>query len=247
MTIIDNKNRQNKLIRSFGRIKSRKLSSHKNNLLENLMPRFLINNFNQLKEYISRNNLNNSKKILEIGYGFGDFLFANLSKNPSNFFIGGEPHINGVVSLLAMIEVAENQDNWQLQSKKIDNLKIYNGDIREIITNADDGFFDEFYILFPDPWPKNKHHRRRIINKEFLNLLAIKSSNNAKITIATDDDGYKKAITIAILQNQYWQWQVKSKADWQEFPQDWTVTKYQRKAMDAGRRSVIFSLSKAGC
>ena len=80
MAIIDNKSYQNKPIRSFGRIKSRKLSSHKNNLLENLMPRFLINNFNQLKEYISRNNLNNSKKILEIGYGFGDFLFANLDE-----------------------------------------------------------------------------------------------------------------------------------------------------------------------
>jgi tRNA (guanine-N7-)-methyltransferase len=219
-----NKFSDSRVLRSFGRIKSRKLSDHKNNLLTDFLPRFQAIKPTQ----------NSNKNILEIGFGFGDFLFEKAKNNPEVNFFGFEPHLNGVVNLLAKLEVEELQ-----------NIKISTQDVREALTNFSDNFFDEIYILFPDPWPKAKHFKRRLINQYFLDeILAPKIKNNAKLIIATDHDSYKIWILGALLSSKKFSWNAQSKKDWQNFPDDWTITKYQKKAALEGRVSVIFNATK---
>jgi tRNA G46 methylase TrmB len=103
-----------KLIRSFGRTKSRKLSNHKNSLLENFYESYKISEIDNA----------NSKNFLEIGFGFGDFIFGKAKQNPDANFYGCEPHLNGIVNLLSM-----------LKKEPLSNLKITNQDVRIFIDN----------------------------------------------------------------------------------------------------------------
>lgn len=211
----------NRLIRSFGRIKSRKLSDHKNSLLADFLPQFFVKNFDQ-----------NKKNILEIGFGFGDFLFEKATKNPDINFFGFEPHLNGVVNLLAKMEEAP-----------LKNLQISTEDIRPSLEKFPQKFFDKIYILFPDPWPKAKHFKRRLLTKEFFDkIISPKIKDGGELIIATDHDSYKTWILTEILRSEKFIWDAKSKADWKIFPEDWTETKYQKKAAREGRVSVIFNL-----
>jgi len=213
----------NRLIRSFGRIKSRKLSNHKTDLLEDLFPTYEIKNFSSLAQ----------KNTLEIGYGFGDFTFEKAKNNPDTFFYGSEPHLNGVVNLLAKLEV-----------EPLKNLQISTTDVRLLLAKFPDQFFDQIYILFPDPWPKSKHFKRRLINQEFLDeILSPKMKSGAKLTIATDHDSYKTWILCEIEFSKKFTWDANSKKDWQVFPEDWVITKYQKKAALESRTSLIFNLT----
>lgn len=217
-----------RLIRSFGRIKSRKLSDHKNFLLENFLPKYDPSSLFEL----CRTRLQFSNNCLEIGFGFGDFLFEKAQKNPDKIFFGSEPHINGVVNLLA-----------KLEKEPLPNLKISRDDVRIFLEKFPQKFFDEIFILFPDPWPKLKHFKRRLIDQNFLDeVLSPKMKNGAKLVIATDHDSYKTWILAAILRSKKFFWTAESKKDWQNFPQDWVETKYQKKAAKEGRISVIFNL-----
>jgi len=212
----------NRLIRSFGRIKSRKLSTHKNSLLEDFLPQFEVKNFDK-----------NKKNILEIGFGFGDFLFEKASKNPDVNFFGFEPHLNGVVNLLAKMEDAP-----------LKNLQISTQDVRPSLEKFPDKFFDEIFILFPDPWPKAKHFKRRLLTKEFFDeTISPKMKDGGKLVIATDHDSYKIWILAESAKSEKFSWNAESKKDWQVFPDDWVETKYQKKAQREGRVSVIFNFT----
>lgn len=217
-------NPENKLIRSFGRIKSRKLSDHKNFLLENKFSQYQITNFSP----------NNSTNHLEIGCGFGDFIFNKAQQNPHINYYGFEPHINGIVHLLGMLD-----------EKPLNNIFFTNQDIRLLNNNIHDGFFEQIYILFPDPWPKSKHYKRRLITTDFFdNFLARILKNHGKIIIATDHDDYKTWILHHILRSQKFTWLATDKNSWQNFPTDWVETKYQKKAITEGRTSIYIEIQK---
>jgi tRNA (guanine-N7-)-methyltransferase len=246
------KNSQNnRLIRSFGRIKSRKLSDHKNFLLENFMPKYELSE--QIPKQVQDDDVENSeldhkhkvrhselvsgsistKNFLEIGFGFGDFTFEKAKQNPNISFFGSEPHINGVINLLSKLEM-----------EPLPNLKVSREDVRLLLVKFPEKFFDQVYILFPDPWPKSKHFKRRLINTEFLDtVLSPRMKTGSKLTIATDHDSYKIWILAEIANSKKFTWDAKSKKDWQVFPQDWVTTKYQKKAAQEGRTSVIFNLT----
>ncbi len=212
----------NRLIRSFGRIKSRRLSDNKNALIEDLLPLYEIENFES----------SSKETCLEIGFGFGDFLFEKAKTNSDILFFGAEPHLNGVVNLLA-----------KLEAEPLKNLKISREDVRILLAKFPDKNFDQIFILFPDPWPKSRHFKRRLINTEFLDeILAPKMKDGAKLTIATDHDLYKTWILAEVARSKKFSWQANSKQDWQNFPSDWVETKYQKKAAAEGRVSVIFNL-----
>lgn len=232
-------NYKNSPIRSFGRIKSRKLSPHKNFLIAEFLPLYSIkipqkNHQKIADEILDAAQLNSDSKnienCLEIGFGFGDFLYDLASKNPQKKFYGCEPHLNGVVNLLA-----------KLEKKQLANLKISTIDIRLLLSSFADKFFSEIFILFPDPWPKSKHFKRRLINSQFLDeIIAPKLRAGGKLIIATDHDSYKTWILSHNLRSKNFTWTAKSQADWQNFPQNWHQTKYQKKAEIEGRVSCYF-------
>jgi tRNA (guanine-N7-)-methyltransferase len=217
-----------KFIRSFGRIKSRTLSNHKKDLLENLLPKYQIqiSNHSQL-EALKLNTKIYKKAILEIGFGFGEFIFESAKNNPETLFIGCEPHLNGVINLLS-----------KLEQNPLLNIKIFIDDSRVLLEQIPDNIFDKIYILNPDPWPKSKHHKRRLINCNFFHFLKLKAKKQSQLIIATDDNSYKKWIMVEYFKNNLWSWQANSKEDW-EFPKGWIQTKYQKKAQTAGRENAF--------
>lgn len=220
-----------RLIRSFGRIKSRKLSTHKEKLLSDLLPKYLLKIDENSAQKISAADFspqNFSEIYLEIGFGFGDFLFTRASLEPDIFYIGCETHINGIVNVLA-----------KLEARPLQNLKIFQSDIRLLLEKIPDNFLAKIFILFPDPWPKAKHYKRRLINRQFLQLLRRKMKSGSELIIATDHSDYKKWIMNEIFISNSFDWTAKSKADWQNFPASWITTKYQKKAALEGRESVF--------
>ncbi len=213
--------KQPKFVRSFGRVRTRKLSIHKKDLFSNTLLQYKI-------EESTIPDLKNKQQIhLEIGFGFGDFLFENAKNNPNILFIGCEPHINGVVNLLAKLEF-----------HPLENIKIYVGDSRIFLEHSGQ-IFDKIYILNPDPWPKAKHYKRRLINVEFFDLLHSRIKANSSLIIATDDSSYKRWIMAEYFRSDSWQWLANSKSDWKNFPSDWVQTKYQKKAEIAGRENAF--------
>ncbi len=220
------------LIRSFGRIKSRKFSDHKKSLFAELLPKYEL----AVPKYLEDENAAqfNSQNCLEIGFGFGDFLFGQAKTRPNENFFGCEPHLNGVVNLLA-----------KLEQEPLSNLKLSKIDIRLLLPGFPPEFFSEIFILFPDPWPKSKHQKRRLINTEFLDdFIAPRLESKGKLVIATDHDSYKTWILSQILASKKFYWTAQEPKDWQNFPPFWIKTKYQRKAEEEGRISIFIELIK---
>ena len=159
-------------IRTFGRRHGKKLSNRKQWLMDNLLPQIAP----------KAEDFGTKSTILEIGFGNGEHL-RNLSvQNPDFVIIGAEPFANGVAALLSAI-TAESDNSLMEQHK---NIRVHPDDVRLLLKNFPTSSFDEIWILHPDPWPKARHEKRRLLNHEFLNLLSKHLSKTGKIIIGTD-------------------------------------------------------------
>ncbi len=161
-------------IRTFGRRHGKKLSARKTWLMDNILPA------------ISPKNIKNTGKlILEIGFGNGEHLRDLALRHPDSIIIGADPFMNGVASLLSAI--TNESTNEILDEYK--NIRIWPDDVRKFFTDSN-LLFDEIWVLHPDPWPKARHEKRRLLNAEFLKLLGIRLSKNGQIIIGTDHYEY---------------------------------------------------------
>lgn len=206
-------------IRSFGRIKSRKLTENKINVLDNILPSY------QLKEE-EINNIFNTKNItfFEIGFGYGEHTVHQAKLNPQVNIIACETYINGVLSIISKIE-----------KEKINNIKIFNGDARLLLEKIPDHSIDKIFILFPDPWPKKKQNKRRIINGEFIDLVRKKLKIGGILFFASDISNYVEWTfnhASGKLQPLF-----NSIKDCKKEPEWWIKTRYQEKAIKEGRES----------
>jgi len=212
-------------LRSFGRVRSRKLTARKEDLINQLLPKLIIN----ADQEIDPSNIfdsNKKKFALEIGFGAGEHL-ANIAALHNDIgFIGCEPFVNGVASLLAHI------DKMQLN-----NVRIFNNDARLLLDKLPPSCFDHIYILFPDPWPKARHHKKRLITHDMLDKIARIAKKNAVLRIATDHTNYAEWITQHINQRSDFHTNITTKQ-----PDEWVTTRYQTKAKKAGRLPVFFEL-----
>jgi len=232
---MNNISENSKLIRSFGRIKTRTLSKGKQKKLDELLPKISIKivtpHLLRGKKPLNPATLfnKNTKEIwLEIGFGFGEHIYgqAEKSENKNIGFIGCETHINSIVSLLGKIEKTNTK-----------NIKIFNGDARLLLENLTDNSLSKVFILFPDPWPKKKHHKRRIINEEFLELLHKKMKSNSTFIFASDIDNYINWTIEKVRNHNKFSFPAKSKEDCENEPNGWICTRYQQKAIREGRKS----------
>lgn len=156
-------------IRTFGRRHGKKLSSRQITLIENILPK------------ISPTNIpNQTNLILEIGFGSGEHLREISRKMPEKIIIGAEPFMNGVASLLSAITDEENAIRTEYK-----NVRIFPDDVRIFLHNTDSKF-DQIWVLHPDPWPKAKHTKRRLLNSDFLKLLSEHLAPEGEIIIGTD-------------------------------------------------------------
>ena len=126
---------------------------------------------------------NHEKVILEIGFGNGDNTTFLASQNPNALIIAAEVYLSGIGSLLASIS-----------EYSFTNIKIFDKDVRELLLQVDQEIFDEVYIICPDPWPKARHHKRRLVQHEFLKLLAKVLKKNGTVYISTDWENYAESM-----------------------------------------------------
>lgn len=212
-------------LRSYGRRRGRKPSARQAGLLRDCLPRFAIDPA-ALPEAAAA--------WLEIGFGGGEHLLEQARRNPDALIIGCEPYEDGVVKVLSAIE-----------AEGLKNVRVHMGDVREVLRRLAPGSLDRAFILFPDPWPKRKHRKRRLVNALLLNLLARVLKPGAELRIATDIGDYARTMLEAFQAEPRFIWQAESPEDWRARPADWVETKYEAKATEAGRRRYYFRFLRA--
>ena len=211
---------------SFVKRNGRRLSNNKQNLFKCILPECEI-----LETNTFLNDIVNSNKEchLEIGYGGGEHLAFQAMNNKEDNFIGCEIFLQGTAKLLN--KISENN---------IDNIFIYQNNAIDLITQLPDDFLSKIFLLFPDPWPKKRHYKRRIVNDDNLNLFAKKLKKRGLLRIVTDHDNYASWIIAKLINNNNYIWDCNAVRDWYNHPKDWYKTKYQIKSLAKGEKNYFF-------
>lgn len=200
---------------SFGRRRGKPLKPRKKDLWQNLLPSLLFAN----KQQLATNN------HLEIGYGSGEYLAHKAKLYPQRNYIGCEVYENGIATMLSHID-----------AHKLNNVKLYTEDARELLQTLPENSIAGADILFADPWPKRKHNRRRIINQNTLNLLARLMPKGAPLFIATDHYDYLQWILVQMMVRDDFKWD----GNWKTPPADYTMTRYEAKARESGNNDIAY-------
>ena len=161
----------------FGRSKSRALSKTKKFFYVNHKDDFLVD-FEQIKL------VKNKDFVLEIGFGLGENLLFQATKYPKNYFIGIDPFINGVANVIQ-----------KAKELNLNNVSILDMPVQKVLDNFSDNFFSKVFVLFPDPWMKNKQKKRRLLNYLFLEKILKKMKVKSSFIFATDDQDYFNFVT----------------------------------------------------
>jgi tRNA (guanine-N7-)-methyltransferase len=160
---------------------------------------------------------------LEIGFGGGEHMVHQAAQNPDVGIIGCEPYINGVGMLLGKIRQAG-----------VENLRVFPGDVRDVFDVLPKGSIDKAFLLYPDPWPKARHHRRRFVTPEHLGPLADVMAKGAEFRVATDIPDYVRQTMIEVPRHGF-DWLATCANDWRTAWTDWLSTRYEQKALREGR------------
>lgn len=209
-----------------GRKKGHRLRKQRQQLLEALLPKLLFPQADApISDPYSLFRRRCETLWLEIGFGDGGHLAWQAKNNPDIGFIGCEPYEPGVAGLL-----------MQVASDDLENIIVHPDDARQIFHRLPDGCISRVFILFPDPWPKKKHHKRRFISPDNIDALARLMHPGAELRFASDIDDYIRWTLAMFRDRQDFVWMAESPRDWQIRPDDWPATKYERKAATVGRQ-----------
>jgi len=166
---------------------------------------------------------------LEIGFGSGEHIKWQLDNKKDIAIVGCEPYINGVANLLEI-----------LSKEQLLRVKIFTGDARKVIASLKNNSIAKVFILFPDPWPKKRHHKRRIIDKDLIVSLSNILKKNGELRIASDHSDYVSWILHQFLSNKDLIWTAKSKEDFLNKPEGWPKTKFEERAKRLGSTCYFF-------
>jgi tRNA (guanine-N7-)-methyltransferase len=218
LAMLEEKNpRRRRLL--YGRRKGPKLSARQSRLRAALLPQLTLN----LKEgrdpegYFAQAV---SDVWFEVGYGAGEHLLWQAAANPTVGFLAAEPYVSGTAKLLS-----------RLDAKDLPNVRLYEDDARDIIAALPDACIGRFFILFPDPWPKTRHHKRRFIQSDTLDEIARILKPGAELRFATDDPGYLGYALERLLAHLAFRWTAEGPSDWKSRPTDWPQTRYEVKEL----------------
>jgi tRNA (guanine-N7-)-methyltransferase len=159
---------------------------------------------------------------LEVGFGAGEHLLAQAAAHPHAGLIGCEPFINGMAALLRAVDE---------QPARAANIRVLMDDARPLIASLRDASIARAFVLFPDPWPKARHHKRRFVAKANLDQLARVLQDGAELRLATDDPGYLRWMLIEMSDHPAFVWTARGPADWRLRPADSPKTRYEDKGL----------------
>jgi tRNA (guanine-N7-)-methyltransferase len=201
----------------YGRRKGPKLSAHQSNLRRTLLAELSYDT----EKSVDLQFPNNVRELwLEVGFGAGEHLYQLAGDNPDIGLIGAEPYEMGVAKLLTKLDAGPRP-----------NIRIYEGDGRDIIAALPDASLSRFFLLFPDPWPKTRHHKRRFLQMEMLDELARVMRPGAELRFATDDKSYLPYALERLMAHPAFEWTAKGPGDWKSRPANWPPTRYEAKAI----------------
>ena len=211
-------------LRSYGRRRGRKLSDRQAALLRDVLPGVAVDLSAPLGSApggrLDEGESPGARQtFLEIGFGGGEHLVWQATRNPNVTLIGCEPFEDGVVKVLARIE-----------EHKLSNIRIHMGDARDVLRALPDAGIARAFILFPDPWPKRKHQKRRLVNAQTLAHLARVMRPRAELRIGTDIGDYARSLLEAFQSEPRFRWRADCPSDWRIRPDDWPETRYEAKA-----------------
>lgn len=199
----------------YGRLKTRALTKKHEDLLRDVLPQFSFQSFSEVeqKKY--------DAVFLEIGFGDGEHMAKLALQNPEALFIGAEPFVNGVAALLTKIE-----------KYCIQNVRIFHDDVRKLLKLLPDCMFDGVFLLFPDPWPKRRHHSRRFVQEHSIFSIHRILKTNGFWNIATDHADYASWILKMFDSGEIGNMFAKSVFNRESRPSEetWPKTKYEQKA-----------------
>jgi tRNA (guanine-N7-)-methyltransferase len=212
----------------YGRFKGKSLSARQHGSLHTEFEKYSLKNIsweeNSKRKKIKLSEVFNEKSVwLEIGFGGGEHLVHQAKLNPDIGFIGCEPYQNGVAKLMGKLSADPRK-----------NIKLYDGDVRNIFDVLAKNSISKVFLLYPDPWPKKRHHRRRFVTQEFLAPLYETMQPGSILRIATDIEDYVRQALQEVPKAGF-QWLAKDASDWRDPWQDWVSTRYEIKALKEAR------------
>lgn len=175
---------------------------------------------------------------VEVGFGDGGHMFALSQQHPEIGFIGVEPYEHGVAKLV--MQIADRHERGDHR----DNIRILTDDARLLLKALPDGSVARGFVLFPDPWPKKRHNWRRIVNADTLADWARLIPEGGELRLATDVPDYQRWMLRHILAAPRFAWTAERSADWLQRPADWPASKYEQKAIAAGRTPHYYRLHR---
>jgi tRNA (guanine-N7-)-methyltransferase len=211
--------------RTYGRRKGHALSPRKQRLMDELLPTLRLDlGAPPPRPLTDLFAAPVSQVWLEVGFGAGEHLLWQAERNPRAGIVGCEPYVNGVAALLGAMD-----------GRRLPNVRVWDGDAREVIDWLDHGSLTKVFVLHPDPWPKARHRKRRFISPGTLDVLARAMRPGAELRIATDIGDYVRSSLEAVRAGGHFEWLAERPADWRERPADWPRTRYEKKALREGR------------
>lgn len=207
--------------RLYGRAAGKPLSKRQQTLIDDLLPKLAIPQARQGELFPAVLFGAATQGVwLEIGFGGGEHLAGQAARHPQTAFVGAEPFVDGVAKLLTAID-----------EQGLSNVRLRRGDARDLVATFADASIDRAFILFPDPWPKTRHRKRRLIQPDFVAELARILKSGAKLRFATDWADYANRALVDILRDGRFAWQATCADDWRKPPADHVTTRYQEKRL----------------
>ncbi len=219
--------------RLYGRRRGRRLRPGRRALMEALLP--------QLRIVLPAAGALDPRRVfpdatdywLEIGFGGGEHLAAQACAHPSVGILGAEVFESGIAKLLTTIARA-----------RLTNIRLFVDDARLLLARLPDRSLGRAFILFPDPWPKERHKKRRIVAADTLDQLARTLRAGAELRLATDDPDYADWMAAAVAAHPAFVELGRGAGDWSARPIDWPPSRYEQKAAAAGRLAQFFRLAR---
>ncbi|MEM9180716.1 MAG: tRNA (guanosine(46)-N7)-methyltransferase TrmB [Pseudomonadota bacterium] len=209
---------QNRPLRSFGGRNGRKLSKRQQGLINHLLPKLRVE-IPESGTVTPDAWFPEAREVwLEIGFGGGEHVSGQAGRHPDIGILASEVFSEGVAKLLA-----------QIQDEGLTNIRLWPRDGRELVDKLAPGSIDRTFILFPDPWPKTRHHKRRLIQPAFLDALAAAMKPSGKVRFATDVRSYADEALERFLTHPEFKWLANTADDWRVAPEDHIPTRYQMK------------------
>lgn len=217
----------------YGRRLSRPLRAGRKRLLDTVLPALSIDLSNQPLDDRTLFGRTVPDIWLEIGFGGGEHLAAQARARPDVGFLGCEPFLNGVSRLLSEID-----------RENIENIRLHAGDARDVIDALPEASVGRAFLLFPDPWPKARHHRRRFVSRENLDALARIMRDGAILRMASDHMDYVRWMLFHTVAHPAFEWLARGPEDWRTRPGDWPETRYEAKALAQGDSCVYLAFRR---